>query len=123
MRRSWILTLAFGIIMSDAASAAQSLYASKGRRDPFVPLITSSTKVSLTSGLMGVETPDEIVVEGIMQDPDPKKSVVVMNGSVLREGEEVGNVKVLELRADGVVVSVNGEKVFKPLYQEEKKRR
>jgi len=123
MRRFWLFYLTFGIIIADVSHASQSLYAAKGRRDPFMPLITSSTKASAASGLMGVEALEEIVVEGIVNDLDPKKSVVILNGSVLREGEEVGNVKVLKLQADGAVISVNGVEGFKPLYQEEKKRR
>ena len=122
MRPSWIFYLTFGIIIAGTSYASESLYTAKGRRDPFVPLITSSTKASVASGLMGVETLEEIVVEGIMNDLDPKKSVVILNGSVLHEGEEVGNVKVLKLQADGVVISVNGTEGFKPLYEEQKKR-
>lgn len=123
MRRLWLFSLTFGIIIADVSYAAQSLYEAKGRRDPFTPLVTLSTKASVASGLMGVESLEEIMVEGIMNDHDPKKSVVILNGSVLREGEEAGNVKVLELRADGAVIAVNGVEGFKPLYQDDKKKK
>ncbi len=123
MRRFWLFYLAFGIINCEMVYASQDLYAAKGRRDPFTPLITSATRASVVSGLMGVETLDEVNVEGVMTDVDPKKSVVILNGTVLREGEEAGNVKVLKLQADGAVISVNGVEGFKPIYQEESKRR
>lgn len=121
MRRLWLFYLTFGIIVADVGYASESLYAAKGRRDPFTPLITSSARASAASGLMGVESLEEVIVEGVMNDLDPKKSVVILNGTVLREGEEVGNVKVLKLQADGAVITVNGVEGFKPLYQEEKK--
>jgi hypothetical protein len=125
MRRFWLFYLAFGIIACEVSYAAQSLYDAKGRRDPFTPLITSDAKVTKTgvvSGLMRVETLDEIIVEGVMNDNDPKKSVIILNGSVLREGEVAGNVKVVKLQADGAVISVNGVEGFKPIYKEENKQ-
>jgi hypothetical protein len=116
----WSFALCFGIIFCESAQA-EKLYASKGKRDPFVPLVTSGSKIGTAAGLAAVESVDEIVIEGLMFDSVPKNSVVVVNGSVLKEGDEVGNVKVLKIRQDGAQFSVNGIEGFKPLYQDESK--
>lgn len=117
----WILTAAFGMIFLDifnAVASEQTLYSAKGKRDPFVQLITMTSRVS--AGLVGVETLEEIVIEGIIYD-SKKGSVVIANGSVLREGEELGNVKVIKIKPDGAVFSVNGVEGYKPMYQDEDK--
>ena len=41
-----------------------------------------------------------------------------MNGTVLQEKEEVGNVKVVQIKPDGVLLSVGGVETFKTMYQE-----
>ena len=47
---------------------------------------------------------------------------MVANGSVMKEGEETGNVKVIRIQPDGVVFSVNEIEGYRPLYQEESKK-
>jgi hypothetical protein len=116
----WSFCLCFGIIFCESAQA-EKLYVAKGKRDPFVPLVNSGSKIGTAAGLAAVESVEEIVIEGLMFDSSPKNSVVVVNGSVLREGDEVGNVKLLKIRPDGAQFSVNGIESFKSLYQEESK--
>ena len=121
--RRWLFCLAFGIIMADVVGAEEGgVYSAKGKRDPFVPLITSSARVSTVAGLIGVETLEDLVLEGVVQDADPKKSVAVANGTVLKEGDEAGSVKLLKIQPDGALFSVNGMEGFKPLYQDETKK-
>lgn len=117
----WILLLSFGMICSVEAEPpdAETLYNSHGKRDPFLPLVTLTTKES--SGLLGVESIDEIVVEGIVYDPK-NGSIVIVNGSVLKEGEDIGNVKVLEIKPNGATFSVNGMEGFKAMYEEAGKK-
>lgn len=114
----WILLVAFGMIFLSEPSnaAAAAVYNAHGKRDPFVPLVTFTTRES--SGLIGVEGVDEILIEGIVYDPK-KGSIVIMNGSVLKEGEEVGNVKVTVIKPDGVTFLLNGIEQSKSMYQEE----
>lgn len=114
----WTLISAFGIIVCEngATAGEKILYNAHGRRDPFTPLVTQAAKTA--AGLAGVETIDEVTIEGIVYDPKAG-SVVVINGSVLREGEESGSVKVLRIRPDGAWFLVNGTQVFKSMYQSE----
>ena len=120
----WILSGAFGTLMllpATAFSEGQELYQARNKRDPFVPLVAVNTKAAV-GGLLGVESIDDIQVEGVVVDGDPAQSIVIANGSVLKAGEEVGNVKVIAIRADGAEFSVNGMEGFKPLYQDTKQR-
>lgn len=111
----WTLIFAFGIIISESSAQAEELaYRSRGRRDPFAPLVTLTTKTA--TSLAGIESVEDVTIEGIMYDPK-NGSVVVVNGSVMKEGEESGSVKVLQIKAGGVWFQVNGARVYKPMYQ------
>lgn len=110
----WIIAAASGI-MTDVfvfAEARKPSYEAGGKRDPFVSLIASMTTES--SGLLGVETAEDLTVEGVAYDPK-EGSMVIVNGVMLREGEEVGAVRVLEVKSDGARFSVAGVESFKPV--------
>jgi hypothetical protein len=118
----WILLPAFGIITpSRLVFAEEAFYAAKGKRDPFVSLVGAGTKVASAKGIEAVETAEELEVEGIFMDADPKKTVVIVNGEVLKLGEGAGNVKVLKIDAKGALFSVNGMETYKQLYQDDLK--
>ena len=112
----WTLISAFGIIFSEIDLTAGEVvgYNSHGRRDPFVPLVTQTARA--VAGLAGVETAEEVKIEGVVYDPK-RGSVVVINGSVMKEGEESGNVKVLQIKSDGAWFLISGTRVFKQMYQ------
>ena len=115
----WHLLLAFGIIfMSKPSLAAEkSLYNAHGKRDPFIPLVTSTMKSS-SSNLLGVDNIEDVVVEGVVYDAR-KGSIVIVNGTILREGEELGSVKVLKVQPNGARFLVNGVEGFREIYQED----
>jgi hypothetical protein len=76
----WILFMAFGMISAYPCKAdEQKLYKSGGKRDPFVQLVAAGTRQA-ASGLLGVENIEEIQIEGIMIDQNPKGSIAVVNG-------------------------------------------
>ena len=119
----WIFGLTFGMIFpSGDVFAQEKLYDVKNKRDPFVPLVASSGSRALGGGLVGVESIEEIQIESIVHDVNPKNSIVIANGSVLKEGDEVGSVRVLKIDPGGALFSVNGLDEYKPLYQEETKK-
>src|SRR3989338_7663815 len=112
----WILGPAFGMISSvGAVFAEDALYDAHGKRDPFIPLVTMSSRES--SGLVGVEGADDITIEGIVYDP--KGSVIIINGSVMKEGDELGNIRVLKIESKGVRFLLNGTETYVSLYKEE----
>lgn len=108
----------FGMIFSieAVAAAGESLYNAHGKRDPFVPLVTLMSRSS--SGLVSVEGPDDISIEGIVFD-SKKGSIIIVNGAVLKEGEQYGGLKVLKIKPDGALFSVNNVEVFKRLYKQD----
>ena len=113
----WILPAAFGMISAVSADAAEeNLYSSHGKRDPFFPLVSQARRES--AGLLGVQNVEDLEVQGVVYDPK-NGSVVIVNGSVLREGEEMGSVKILKVTPEGAEFLVNGVEAFKPVYQEE----
>jgi len=114
----WIVGLAFVMISSvDGLCADKAVYDAHGKRDPFVPLVTMSTRES--SGLVGVEGVDDIAIEGIVYDP--KGSVIIVNGAVMKEGDELGNIKVLKIESKGARFLLNGTEAYIALYTEEPK--
>ena len=114
----WILSTAFGMIMPVGIFADGPAYQSHEKRDPFTPLVTSSSRQS--PGLMSIERIDDLMVEGIVYDPK-KGSVVILNGTVLREGEELGGIKIKKIEKNGVRLILNGTETFKSLYQDDAK--
>ena len=96
-------------------AAEGSLYDAAGKRDPFVPLFSAGGGEG--GDLLSVNSVDELKVEGVVYDP-AQGSIVVVNGTVLKEGQEAGSVKVLRIEPKGAVFSVNGIEEFKPLYEE-----
>lgn len=121
MKRVWILCTAFGIMSSLVFAETQEtpggvVYDAHGKRDPFVALVSETTVVS--EGLATVESPSDVKIEGIIYDA-VNGSLVVINGTVLRQGEELNGVKLIEIKPDGVLVSVNGQEMFKEMHEEE----
>ncbi len=113
----WILSPAFGMIFAVCAAASDPpLYEARGHRDPFVQLV--SVNSTQAAGLIGIDNVAEVTVEGVVYDPG-KGSIVIANGLVLKEGEGLGSVKVVKIKPDGVVFSVNGIESFKPMHKED----
>ncbi len=117
----WTILVVFVTISPSSVAAdpvvaePKSAYDVKGKRDPFMQLISSNVRQA--QGLMGVESVDEIIIEGVVYDP-AKGSIVMMNGMVLKEGEEAGSVKVLSVKSEGAMISVNGVEKFITIAQE-----
>lgn len=103
------------ICTSLAGRAEGPMYDSQGRRDPFAPLISSNSRGG--SGLAGIETVNDIDVQGIVYDPGGD-SVVIVNGTMLKQGEEFNNVLIKSIQQDGVVFVINGSEAYKPLYSQ-----
>lgn len=83
-------------------------YDAKAKRDPFVPLV--SGRGAYVSDAYAIGSIKDIRLEGIVWD-EAKGSVVIINGEIVKEGQEIGVVKVLKIEKDGVVFYVDGEEV------------
>ena len=80
-RGSLVLVLILGLILSHfpMAFAEEFRYDSHGHRDPFVPVLKANTSAKLGH--------TEFHLQGIVIDPNGG-SFAVVNGQVLREGDE-----------------------------------
>ena len=92
-------------------------YDNSGKRDPFVPLVTGEK--TTVRGLYGVESAEDLTIEGIVIDP-VNGSVAVVNGEIVQEKEVRDNLKVLKIQPDGVLFEINEIQEFKPFGNEEK---
>ncbi|MBU4343065.1 MAG: general secretion pathway protein GspB [Candidatus Omnitrophica bacterium] len=107
-----ILFILYGIItfciISSAFAEGAYEYDSKGNRDPFVPLISESgAYVSDAYAITGIK---DVRLEGIVWDA-ARGSVAIINGEIVEEGQEIGSVKVIEIKDDSVIFDVGGEEV------------
>ena len=94
----------FIFILLAPAHGQEYKYYSKGKRDPFVPLITGEIRTSL--GLQAVEDIDDVRMEGVIFDPDGK-SIVVLNDEILKEGDKMYNVEILRIDRNAVAIKVH----------------
>ena len=96
------------IITGSTLAEDNFVYSAKDRRDPFIPLVSKDgAYVSDAYGIRGIK---DIRLEGIVWD-QVKGSVAIINGEIVREGEEVGPLKVLKIEETAVIFDLNGEKV------------
>ncbi|MFQ5680933.1 MAG: hypothetical protein ACE5GG_02615 [Candidatus Omnitrophota bacterium] len=83
------------------------VYQAQGRRDPMIPLVTSK---GLIRNLRPAERGQEMKLEGIIYDRDKGQSLAIVDGEILKIGETIGGVKILEIYADKVIV-LKGDKI------------
>ncbi len=102
--------LAGGLLACGAAAPASAEYQPKGKRDPFVPLLTSDgQRIHPPGAEEGQETGlGNLVLQGIVFDPKAE-SYAVISGQVVREKEELEGVKVVRIEPDSVTVLVDGQ--------------
>lgn len=112
---SWLLASVLCLAVTGLSSAGDSAdRASALKRDPFVPLITPG------GYLMNVEPQENAALrlEGITFDPKGD-SIAVINGELLRVGDEVSGAVVTAIESDQVTVIQDNKKVDLVLRREE----
>lgn len=109
MRRISIISCAgvflfiFIIFSECQLSGAEYKYNSKGRRDPFIPLITGQSAMSL--GLESVVAVEDIEFEGVILDPSGK-SMAVLNGEIVKEGDKAYNVELVKISGNAIIIKL-----------------
>jgi type II secretory pathway component PulC len=83
-------------------------YNAKGKRDPFIPLISESG--GYASDAYEASAVEDIRLEGILWD-DAKGSIAIINGEITKEGDSMGSIKILKINKDSVIFDVGGESV------------
>ena len=95
-------------LIAVGAIRAQGEYLPKGKRDPFVPLLTpEGQRIHPPGEEEPVAGRAAVTLQGIVFDPQAE-SYAVINGRIVREQEEIDGMKILKIEPDGVTVLVDG---------------
>ena len=102
----FLLFLPFGATPLSASQDGGFVYDAKGRRDPFVPLVSGAAKV--TAGLENIQIIDDVILEGIVWDPQGG-SIAILNGVIMKESDRVGIVTIKRIDQKSVTLLLNDE--------------
>lgn len=83
-------------------------YDSKNKRDPFIPLVGSGAdqRKKLAADIISIE---DVSLDGIVYD-EKRGSMAVINGTLLKEGSQVGLITVEKIEPKKVAVIIEGKK-------------
>ncbi len=118
LKNKLILVSVFFIFASIITAGAQNQFAydSKGKRDPFIALVTSDGR------LLKLDTTEEVKgdlnLEGIIFDKNGV-SFAIVNGAVVKIGDIVGDNQVLKIEKDKVIFIKDGATFDLELKKEE----
>ncbi|MDE1919892.1 MAG: hypothetical protein KGJ09_00565 [Candidatus Omnitrophica bacterium] len=97
-----LLILAFLFLSANSVYAQQNfVYDDHGKRDPFVPLVSSAGMVVTYDEDLSV---NDLVLEGIVTDASGNNMAIV-NGRVVRIGDQLGPYTVMAISFDQVEFS------------------
>lgn len=97
--------LIFLLVWISFASAEGADYDSKGKRDPFVPLI-GIEKAGHTA-LSKVISIEDVSLEGIAVGPQ-SKGIAILNGEMVKEGDRIGSLEIIKISYRAVTISIGG---------------
>lgn len=93
-------------------SSARGEYQVRGRRDPFVRLITSDGRRIHSPGFSdeqpAVGGVAGLALQGIVYEAG-RDSYAILNGQIVRARDELNGIQVLAVDAEGVTVRVSGQ--------------
>lgn len=107
-----------GVYCADAAIGAFK-YESKGKRDPFVPLIGRERGKS--AGLESIRSIQDVNLEGIAIGASGK-NIAILNGQMVRENDKFGVLKIKKISQKSVQLSIDGDNHTLNLQEPEKGR-
>ena len=115
MKRMLFLAVVISMIVSCYAYCESSKYESRGKRDPFAPLI-GQDKAQAT-GLSEVMSAEDIRLEGIAIGAKGKRTAII-NGEIIKEGDKAGEVEIKTIDDMFVVLLISGKECKIDLPQE-----
>jgi hypothetical protein len=113
----YIVVIIAAIVLLHISAEPAFGYESKGKRDPFIPLI-GQDRGSNSSGLEGVRSIQDITLEGIAVGP-LGKNVAILNGQMVKEKDSFGLLQIKKISKKTVEISIDG-RIYKLSLQEEK---
>ena len=92
-------------IAASAPAAKEFIYEKKGKRDPFIPLVTSDGRILK---LEKEEAASGLLLEGIIYD-EQGLSYAIVNGEVVRVSDKIGDYQVLKIEKNKVIFIKQGQ--------------
>lgn len=106
--RKLFLILSICFLALDLSFAESFVYNSKGKRDPFSPLIGEGA-VYEAKQAVDINSIEEVSLEGILYD-EKGGSSVILNGMVLKEGDQIGSVVIEKIEPKKVILVIGEER-------------
>jgi hypothetical protein len=106
LSKIWVLFLVLAIVASSYAEGFQ--YESRGKRDPFVPLVGMDRPT--VTRLEDVTSADDVKLEGIATGAGGIQ-VAMVNGELLKEGSKVGEVEIGKISKKHITILI-GQKAY-----------
>lgn len=103
------------LFLINSFAQEQFTYNAKGKRDPFIPLVTADgrlLKLEQEEGASG------LLLEGIIYD-EHSLSFAIVNGEVVKVGDKIGDYQVLKIEKNKVLFIKEGEITEMELKKEE----
>ena len=97
------------------AAEEKFTYKSKGRRDPFIPLIGKGAELLISQEMNSIEG---IVLQGIIFDPE-RESLAIVNGEIFKEGQPVGGFMLSRINERNIILIRDGKNYIVNLVEEE----
>ena len=111
----FILLITAFVQFSFLYNAEAFQYESKGKRDPFVPLVGAEKPTA--ARLADVTSIEDMKLEGIATGAKGE-AVAIINGELVKTGEKVGDITITSVTKSSVTLNIGG-KVHELKLQEE----
>lgn len=106
----WVAGLIGGDALAQSPPPPQP-YDSKGKRDPFVPLVHEGRFVAVTGSGLAKDLPvSDLHLAGIVWDP-AGSSLALINEMEVKIGDRLGDYQVVDIRPDAVILLKEGKPV------------
>ena len=114
LKNKIIFSCVFSALCNVAFAQEGFIYDSKGKRNPFIPLVTQEGRLMK---LDKEEAKGDLTIDGIIYDKYGK-SFAIVNGSVVGIGDAVGGYQVLRVEENKVIFIKEGQIVEVDLKKE-----
>jgi hypothetical protein len=100
-----LLSGLFIFFLSLALAQESFIYDSKGRRDPFIPLVTPDGRIL---NLDRQENTSDLTLEGIIFDPQGS-SYAIINGEIAKAADKIGDCEIVRIEKNKVFFAKDGQ--------------
>ena len=117
INKKLLIFLFAALILSSAFCQDEFVYDAKGRRNPFIPLVTPEGRL-LKLDRRDTASPGGMLIEGVIYDKFGR-SFAIVNSTVVGIGDSVGDYQVLKILENKVIFIKDGEFLELELTKEE----